>query len=645
MDKTEAAEYRRLLVHAIHSCAVKFPAVAGSVVSVLMDFLNGDGALDVIVFVRELIETQPAMRSEVLSKLLDSLSDIRAGNVARTALWIAGEYADGMDDDAFKAVMGCLGPLPFHHEPQPGSGGAGDAAAAGGGAGGDKAPSRPAVELTTTVTILPDGTYATQTALTESTRVTDEDANSGPFLRKLVLDGDYFLGSVAVVALTKMALRARTADPAAFQRRAIDTLTLACGMLTAGESPQVPVSRRIDADSKGRIQTCIRSMLDPDARATLAPLLLGGTREVYTRSLASRKLETEALKRERDAEIKAQPFELIAFRQLRGKSALGASSEVDMDDDAQVALCVKGPGAGPGAGAGGGGGAAASSGRSVFVSKTNRNVNVHTATAAAGAAAAAGNKTGGGADSGAGAPRGTATGTIYALTGGTDPVYVEATVTIHDFDISLDFLVINRTDQTLTNVDIDLNVVGDLKVTEKHPPFSMAPRDQRTFTTSIKIHSTDSGFVFGTVSFDHPQHVGTTTIALQEILLDILSFIRPGTISESEFRQFWSEFEWENKVAVFTSITSCKEFINHICSITHMRCLTPDELLDENANFLAANLYAQSVFGEAALCNVSVEKDPVTGKVTGSSRLRSKSQGVALALGDRITMKQKGPEV
>jgi len=107
----------------------------------------------------------------------------------------------------------------------------------------------------------------------------------------------------------------------------------------------------------------------------------------------------------------------------------------------------------------------------------------------------------------------------------------------------------------------------------------------------------------------------------------------------------WAEFEWENKVAISTSITSLVEFLNHIVSSTNMRCLTaPDENSDsDKGSFLAANLYARSVFGEDALVIVSVEKkDDNDGKLAGYIRIRSKTQGIALSLGDRITSVQRG---
>lgn len=63
--------------------------------------------------------------------------------------------------------------------------------------------------------------------------------------------------------------------------------------------------------------------------------------------------------------------------------------------------------------------------------------------------------------------------------------------------------------------------------------------------------------------------------------------------------------------------------------------------LDGECGFLAANLYAKSVFGEDALVNISIEKQ-ADGKLSGYIRIRSKTQGIALSLGDKITLKQKG---
>jgi coatomer subunit beta len=85
--------------------------------------------------------------------------------------------------------------------------------------------------------------------------------------------------------------------------------------------------------------------------------------------------------------------------------------------------------------------------------------------------------------------------------------------------------------------------------------------------------------------------------------------------------------------------SNLQAFVHHIAKQTNMRILTPISAL-QGCHFLAANLYARSVFGEDALVNVSVENRPDS-TIKGHIRIRAKTQGVALSLGDRITSKQK----
>lgn len=148
------------------------------------------------------------------------------------------------------------------------------------------------------------------------------------------------------------------------------------------------------------------------------------------------------------------------------------------------------------------------------------------------------------------------------------------------------------------------------------------------------------------------------------------------------------------QVAVNTSITDLSEFLDYIIASTNMKCLTLRGIESESG-FLAANLYATSTFGEDALVNVSAEKGP-DGNLSGTEneedpftvptkyikdhrlqqrneqrdphrtkpitpnessdtvlplstfrfdssgyiRIRSKTQGIALSLGDKITLKQ-----
>jgi hypothetical protein len=64
-------------------------------------------------------------------------------------------------------------------------------------------------------------------------------------------------------------------------------------------------------------------------------------------------------------------------------------------------------------------------------------------------------------------------------------------------------------------------------------------------------------------------------------------------------------------------------------------------ILQKKIQLFIFSLQFSSVFGEDALVNVSVEKKE-DGKLTGYIRIRSKTQGIALSLGDRITSVQRG---
>jgi coatomer subunit beta len=92
---------------------------------------------------------------------------------------------------------------------------------------------------------------------------------------------------------------------------------------------------------------------------------------------------------------------------------------------------------------------------------------------------------------------------------------------------------------------------------------------------------------------------------------------------------------------VNTTIQNEREFLDHIIKSTNMKCLTAPSAIAGECGFLAANLYAKSVFGEDALVNLSIEKQ-TDGTLSGYIRIRSKTQGIALSLGDKITLKQKG---
>ncbi|KAI4329440.1 hypothetical protein L6164_021703 [Bauhinia variegata] len=578
-------EYRQMLVQAIHSCAIKFPEVASTVVHLLMDFLgdsNVASAMDVVVFVREIIETNPKLRVSIITRLLDTFYQIRAARVCSCALWIIGEYCLSLSEveSGIATIKQCLGDLPFYTVTEEGE-------------GQDASKTTPHVSTTSASmssrrpAILADGTYATQsaaleTAMSPPTLVQGSLSSIGN-LRSLILSGDFFLGAVVACTLTKLILRLEEVQSSKVEvnKATTQALLIMVSMLQLGQSSVLP--HPIDSDSHDRIVLCIRLLCN--AGDEIRKIWLESCRQSFVKMLADKqRRETEEIKAK--AQISnAQPDDLIDFYHLKSRKGM---SQLELEDEVQDDL-------------------KRATGEFTKdaddANKLNR---------------------------------------ILQLTGFSDPVYAEAYVTVHHYDIVLDVTVINRTKETLQNLCLELATMGDLKLVERPQNYTLAPESSKQIKANIKVSSTETGVIFGNIVYETSSNVlERTVIVLNDIHIDIMDYISPAYCADVAFRTMWAEFEWENKVAVNTVIQDEREFLNHIIKSTNMKCLTPPSALEGDCGFLAANLYAKSAFGEDALVNVSIEKQ-ADGKLSGYIRIRSKTQGIALSLGDKITLKQKG---
>lgn len=580
MDDDDAVEakgayYRGMLIRAIHGCAERFPQVAESVVHVLMDFLSTDSAMQVIIFVRAIIEQYPPLRASILTKLISTLDDVKNNGVMCICLWILGEYCETPESltESFDDINSLLGEACFvlkNDEKQAQEKALAEALAG--------------PKMVTKNVVLSDGTYATQTVYSESKKTQD----SIPGLRKLLIEGDVFLGSVVASTLTKLCLRAGEMpgdfNPVKTKEMTMQALLIMCAIVKMAETT-VTAQRSSHADCSERITLCCRALLDPKANALLKPIMLGKGKAAFGTFLKSLKeKETKDTKKEEKAAPTVQSDDLIHFRQLRSSAV--ASGELDLDDGDDLARAT-----------------GYEDGGSLLSNELSH---------------------------------------VYQLSGFADPVYAEAFVSVRDYDISLEILVMNRTPNTLTNLNVELSTMGDMKIVERPQSQTIRPMDQSTIRASIKVSSTETGHIFGTIVYEDAATKEKSYINLNDIHMDIMDYIRPANCTDEAFRSMWAEFEWENKVAITTSITELSEFLDHIVKSTNMKCLTPVDNA-QPTTFLAANLYARSVFGEDALVNVSVEKkEDSSGELAGYIRIRSKTQGIALSLGDRITTVQRG---
>ena len=421
-----------------------------------------------------------------------------------------------------------------------------------------------------------DGTYATESALTSTAaskaKLDAVKAAQKPPLRQLILDGDYYLATVLSSTLTKLVMRHSeiSSDQARTNALRAEAMLIMISIIRVGQSPFVKAP--IDEDSIDRIMSCVRSLAEFSERKELETSFLDDTRKAFRSMVQVEDKKRAAKVAVEKAKTAVQVDDVFSIRQLAKKGAGDGTDDMELDMDQ------------------------ATGGESAFEdlgSKLNR---------------------------------------VVQLTGFSDPVYAEAYVKVQQFDIILDVLLVNQTTDTLQNLSVEFATLGDLKVVERPTTQNLGPRDFLNVQSTIKVSSTDTGVIFGNVVYDSPSGTDTHVVILNDVHADIMDYIHPATCTETAFRTMWTEFEWENKVNINSkSGRTLREFLDHLMKSTNMSCLTPDAGLQGDCQFLSANLYARSVFGEDALANLSVEKEGST--ITGFLRIRSRSQGLALSLG------------
>ena len=309
-------EYRQILIQAIHSCAIKFPEVASTVVHMLMDFLgdsNVGSAVDVVIFVREIIETNPKLRVSIITRLLDTFYQIRAARVCSCALWIIGEYCLSLSEveSGIATIKQCLGELPFYSVSEDGE---------------DTDSSKKAQQVNSFAVssrrpaVLSDGTYATQSAASETafsppTLVQGSLASGN--LRSLLLTGDFFLGAVVACTLTKLILRLEEVQPSKVEvnKASSQALLIMVSMLQLGQS--LVLQHPIDNDSYDRIVLCIRLLCNTGDE--IRKIWLQSCRQSFVKMLSEKQLqETEEIKAKALISY-AQPDDLIDFYHLKSR--------------------------------------------------------------------------------------------------------------------------------------------------------------------------------------------------------------------------------------------------------------------------------------------------------------------------------------
>lgn len=143
---------------------------------------------------------------------------------------------------------------------------------------------------------------------------------------------------------------------------------------------------------------------------------------------------------------------------------------------------------------------------------------------------------------------------IVQLTGFSDPVYAEAVVNVHQYDIlmgrqylfvlyqptyhdeHLDVLIVNQTSETLQNLTVEFATLGDLKLVDRPATHNLAPHSFLTVKAPIKVSSTETGVIFGNIVYDSHGTSESNCVVLNDIHIDIMDYINPANCNETQVR-------------------------------------------------------------------------------------------------------------
>ncbi|CCW64477.1 unnamed protein product [Phytomonas sp. EM1] len=240
------------------------------------------------------------------------------------------------------------------------------------------------------------------------------------------------------------------------------------------------------------------------------------------------------------------------------------------------------------------------------------------------------------------------------LSGFCDPIYCEASIEVHQIDIMVNWLLVNRCDQLLSNVTIELTSLCGMRLVERPQSYVLAPYGSLQTRTALKVGAAESGVLYGNIFFDSPQH-RNGCIILNDIHVNIMNYVKPAYCQLSEFRSKWGVFDWENKVEIVTSKRQICDYIDFIVNELNMQLLD-DNLEGYNGEkqfasssneddaksheYMSCNFYARTIFDEDALVNVSIEHEP-NGMISGVVRVRSNVKAVAYGIGEKLNALQR----
>jgi coatomer subunit beta len=96
-----------------------------------------------------------------------------------------------------------------------------------------------------------------------------------------------------------------------------------------------------------------------------------------------------------------------------------------------------------------------------------------------------------------------------------------------------DVLLVNQTSNTLQNLCVDFATLGDLKIVERPTVYTVGPNGFQNIKATIKVSSTETGVIFGSILWDAPD-LSEQAVILSDIHVDIMDYIKPAYCTEAQ---------------------------------------------------------------------------------------------------------------
>lgn len=96
-----------------------------------------------------------------------------------------------------------------------------------------------------------------------------------------------------------------------------------------------------------------------------------------------------------------------------------------------------------------------------------------------------------------------------------------------------DVLLVNQTANTLQNLCLDFATLGDLKLVERPTTYTIAPHSFQSIKATIKVSSTETGVIFGSILWEGPG-MAEQCVILNDIHIDIMDYIKPAYCTEAQ---------------------------------------------------------------------------------------------------------------